>query len=52
MREGLNAHLPNTPPDAALEAALEAIAQVAGRSAGAEVLAAQAWGLMIGYHAR
>jgi hypothetical protein len=52
MRERLNPHLPNTPHGAALEAALEAIAQAAGRSAGAEVLAAQAWGLMIGYHAR
>ena len=51
MHEGLSPHLRNTPQGAALKASLEAIARAVGGSGDAVLLAAKAWGLMIGYHA-
>ncbi len=52
MRERLNPQLENPPHGMALEASLDAITRAVGRSANAKELAAKAWGLMIGYHAR
>ena len=52
MGQSLNPCPRNVAQSAALKASLDAIAQAVGRSVDAKELAAKAWGLMIGYHAR